>query len=194
MTTVYDFQSAANPGSAVIEKQGKMGLRRVLVLGSSGSGKTTFSNQLGKCLEIEIIHLDMFYWQPNWVEPANDHWEKILEDLLKRESWVMDGNYTRTLEWRLKFADSVVFLDIPRAVCLWRCFKRLGQYWGRVRPDLPEGCYEKMDWDFFLWIWNYPKRSRHRIMQILADQHTSQQIYILKSDREVQRFLESVGC
>ena len=105
----------------------------------------------------------------------------------------MDGNYTGSLELRLEFADTVVFLDIPRLVCLWRCFKRVGQHWGSVRSELPEGCYEKMDWEFFLWIvWQYPHYSRPKIMKILSEKTSNHRIYILKTDHQIQDFLAQV--
>ena len=164
-------------------------MRRILVLGSSGSGKTTFSNQLAQRINVPAIHLDSYPWQPDWAAHSAEDWHEILENLLLRDSWVMDGNYTHTLDRQVEFADTVVFLDLPRLVCLWRCIKRLWQHWGAVRPELPDGCYEKMDWEFFLWIWHYPRRSRPTILKKLAEKASNHKIFILKTNRQIQDFL-----
>lgn len=119
-------------------------MRRTLILGSSGSGKSTFARQLGQLLQVQVIHLDSFFWQPNWVATPEQEWQQKLQRLLRTDSWVMDGNYTDSLDLRLSFADTAVFLDLNRFICLARCFKRLLQNWGRNREELVAGCYEKM--------------------------------------------------
>ena len=99
-------------------------MKRVLVLGSSGSGKSTVAAALGAALGIEVIHLDSHYWQPNWTATPEREWRSRVRELIKRGSWVMDGNYPDLLEMRLERADTVVFLDYPRLMCLLRCVKR----------------------------------------------------------------------
>jgi adenylate kinase family enzyme len=89
-------------------------MRRVLVIGSGGSGKSTVAAQLGELLELEVNHLDKFYWNPGWVETAPDEWIKTVTELVNRDSWIIDGNYSGTLELRLRQCDTIVFLDLPR--------------------------------------------------------------------------------
>jgi adenylate kinase family enzyme len=86
----------------------------VLVIGPGGAGKSTVAKRLGRILSLEVIHLDKFYWKPGWIEAPKEEWDVPIERLLAGESWIMDGNYSRTLERRLKSADTVVFLDFAR--------------------------------------------------------------------------------
>ena len=94
------------------------------MIGSGGAGKSTVARHLGKLLNIEVFNLDALYWKPGWVKTPRGEWRKIIEELLKRDSWIIDGNYSNTLELRLKECDTVIFLDIGSAACLWRVVKR----------------------------------------------------------------------
>jgi adenylate kinase family enzyme len=165
---------------------------RILILGSSGAGKTTFARRLGSLLDVEVIHLDEHFWGPNWEPSTREAWDKKLSSQLEKKSWVMDGNYPKSLKRRLARATSAILLDIPRPVCLFRCGKRLVQNWGRSRDELAPGCVEKMDWDFFKWIWNYPHVVRPGIMTQLANLPLEKQVVILKSDFEIAIFLQKM--
>ena len=114
-----------------------------------------------------------------------------MSGLLEKEAWVMDGNYLGSLEWRLSFADTVILLEFNRFTCLSRCLKRLVQNWGQVRTELPEGCTEKMDWDFLKWIWNYPNNLRPEILKRLRQKASHHQVIVLHNDREIREFLDS---
>ena len=164
-------------------------MSKILILGSSGAGKSTFSKRLGKLLNIEVVHLDFYYWKPNWINTPRKEWKEKLKDLLKKDCWIMDGNYANSLDLRLKHADTVIFLDSNRFFCLWRCFKRFVKYRGHVRPDLAEGCYEKFDWEFFKWIWNYPVDIKPQIMKTLGSVSNNKTIIRLLYNREVNNFL-----
>src|SRR5580765_7184882 len=94
-------------------------MKRILVIGSGGAGKSTFAKRLGEILKIEVIHLDSLYWKPGWIEPPKPEWKKTIERLLTRDFWVMDGNYSGTLDVRFEACDTVIFLDIARMICLW---------------------------------------------------------------------------
>lgn len=163
-------------------------MKRVLVLGSSGSGKSTFARELGERLGIEAIHLDSYYWQPNWTSTPPEEWDKKLLNLLEKESWIMDGNYPASLPVRMQYADTVIFLDRGRVLSLLRCVGRLFEYRGESRPELAPGCNEKIDWDFLKWIWNYPRDVKPNIMAILEGQ-SRVKVIILNSDRQIFRFL-----
>ena len=144
-------------------------LERSLVIGCGGSGKSTFARSLAAVTGNPLIHLDREYWRPGWVEPATDEWETAVASLIAAERWVMDGNYSRTLNQRLERATAVFFLDMPRHYCLRRVLLRTYQYRGESRPDMTEGCPEKVDLEFLGWIWNYPRRSRAKVRALLDD-------------------------
>ena len=166
-------------------------MKRVLVLGSSGAGKSTFAKELGSALDIETIHLDSFYWKPNWTPTEPDEWAGTLNRLLARESWVMDGNYPDSLAFRLKYADTAIFLERSRIQSLVRCVGRYLKYRGQSRPELAPGCTEKIDLDFLRWIWNYPRDVKPRIAQALESQ-PNVDVVLLRGDSEARDYLSSL--
>jgi adenylate kinase family enzyme len=165
-------------------------MQKVLVIGSGGAGKSTFARRLGGLLGLPVIHLDACHWKPGWVETPKDEWLKTVEGLVERDSWVMDGNYSGTLSVRLAACDTVIFLDLPRAVCLWRVLKRVLMYRRASRPDMAEGCSEKFDVKFIGWVWGYPKRTRPKVFRLLEESaRQGTQVIRLRSRAEVREFL-----
>jgi Adenylate kinase and related kinases len=164
-------------------------MQKVLVIGSGGAGKSTLAKRLGELLEIEVLHLDKLYWQAGWVEMPKAEWRKTVEELLRRDEWIMDGNYSGTLDIRLEACDTVIFLDMARTLCLWRVLKRAIMYRNRSRPDMAEGCREQLPWEFILWIWNYPNRSRPKIIKMLESNLEGKKIIWLRSQSDVKKFL-----
>lgn len=166
-------------------------MRKVLVIGPGGAGKSTFASQLGKLLEIEVVHLDKFYWRTGWVEMPKPEWRQTVMQLLRRDAWIMDGNYSGTLDLRLQACDTVIFLDLTRTLCLWRVLKRAILYRNKTRPDMAEGCRERLTVEFMLWIWNYPKRSRAKIVNMLESKTEAKRIIWLRSPADVKKFLNA---
>jgi adenylate kinase family enzyme len=166
-------------------------MKKIIIVGSGGAGKSTFAKQLGDALKIEVIHLDRLYWKPNWITTPKDEWSKIVQLLLTRDSWVMDGNFGGTREMRMRASDTVIFLDIPRRICLYRILKRFVIYRGTNRPDMAEGCNERFDWEFIQWVWTYPKRARSRV-PAQFEQFTDKNFVVLRSTREIESFLQGL--
>src|SRR5688572_10638339 len=104
------------------------GMRRILVIGSGGAGKSTVAARLGQSLGLEVFHLDKFFWRPGWVESPREEWSETVTELISRDSWIIDGNYSGTLEMRIRRCDTIVFLDLPRLLCLWRIVQRNFRY------------------------------------------------------------------
>ncbi|MGF1655870.1 MAG: topology modulation protein [Verrucomicrobiales bacterium] len=147
---------------------------------------------MGEILNLPVYHLDRLYWKPNWVSTSSDEWESILGKILAEPEWIMDGNYGATMDLRLAACDTVVFLDLPRWLCVWRVMKRFLTYRCRCRPDMTEGCEEKLDLTFFLWIWRYRKDKRPQILAKLARLEKEKSVHILESRLMVRKFLESL--
>ncbi len=163
-------------------------MKRILVIGSCGAGKSTFARRLSAATNLKLIHLDKLYWKPNWVEPAKDEWRKTVEDALQGGEWIIDGNYGGTMEMRLEKCDTVIFLDFPRTVCTWRVIKRVFLYRRESRPDMAEGCSEKFNWEFVKWTWNYPTRSKPNVEERLKRFENEKTIIRLKSNKMVENF------
>lgn len=119
--------------------------KRIVILGSGGSGKTTLANYISKKTDLPIIYLDKEYWLPNWERPNIDDWSHKITNLVQNEEWIMDGNYIDTLDIRLSKADLVIMLDIKSSVCISSVFFRtlIGHF--IKRNDINEGCKDKFD-------------------------------------------------
>ncbi len=162
------------------------------MIGCGGAGKSTFARRLGQLLDIEVVHLDSLYWKPGWIETAKDEWAQTVAELTRRDAWIMDGNYSGTFDIRVRACDTLIFLDMPRRVCLWRIVKRLIVYRRRTRPDMAAGCPEKLDWEFVLWVWNYPRTRRPRVLQLMREHAAGKKMIRLRSPAEAERYLAAV--
>lgn len=135
-------------------------MRRVLVIGPCGAGKSTAARQLGDKSGLPVIHLDRIYWRAGWVEPPPEEFAARLDDALNGPAWIIDGNYGGSMELRMGHADTLVYLDFPIPLCLWRTVRRIWTYRGKSRPDVTEGCPERLDISFLWYIacWPWTKR------------------------------------
>lgn len=164
-------------------------MRRVLVIGCGGAGKSTFAARLAERTGLPLIHLDAHFWKPGWVQSEREEWTRRVERLLSEDRWIMDGNYGSTLDRRLAACDTVFFLDLPRVRCLWRVIQRRIRYRRRTRPDMAAGCPEQLDAEFIQWIWRYPARQRPTVLARLADLRPDQRAIVLRSPKAVSRYL-----
>lgn len=136
-----------------------------------------------------MLHLDTHYWRPGWVEPPKEEWVRDVGRLTAGDAWIMDGNYGGTLSLRLAACDTVVFLDMPRAVCLRRVLRRRWRSRNGNRPDMAPGCTERLTWDFLRWIWTYRRLRRPSILERLAAIKDDRTVVVLRSDRDMERWL-----
>ena len=175
--------------------EGTFSMKRILIIGSSGSGKSTLARQLGAKLELPVIHLDRHYWHPGWVGTPDEEWERTVSRLIRRKTWIMDGNYRSTLEMRLEAADSVVFLDLAPWICAVRAIKRRIEYRNRPRPDIAEGCKEPiLDpqlIQFVRHVLSYPDRAKPYVLNQLASIASEKHVVWLRSSRDVNNFLSA---
>jgi adenylate kinase family enzyme len=185
LTLEMGAATLAAPASAGAARS--LGWRRVLVLGSAGAGKTTFAVRLAAVLCLPVIHLDAEYWRPGWEHMPTDEWAERVDALAAQDTWVMDGNYGGTLERRLRRAQAAVFLDVARLTCMRRVIMRSWRFRGRPGPGLPPGCPERLEWQFLAWVWNYERRSRGRVISLLAA--SGLPVVHLTSAREADRWL-----
>lgn len=164
-------------------------MERILIIGCSGSGKSTLARALGKKLELPVVHLDQLWWREGWQNVSVDDFDAKLAAVLVRDRWIIDGNYSRTMEQRLERCDTVVYLDFSRWTCLWGMLQRVLGSYGKVRPDMSAGCPERFDWEFIRWIWNYNRENRARNYMWLAKARHARSI-VLHSRREARQFLQ----
>lgn len=160
-------------------------MKKIIIIGSPGSGKSTLARALGDILQIEVIHLDSLFWQTGWKKTSREEQIAIQGRLVQKETWIMDGSYHDTLGIRLSAADAVIFLDMPRFLCLWRVVKR--HYTERSRPDLPEQCRDKLDRPYIRKVLNFPERDRTSLLGQI--QETGKKLTVLHSRSEVLNYL-----
>jgi adenylate kinase family enzyme len=170
-------------------------MRRVLVVGCPGAGKSTFARRLGERLSLPVIHLDLHYWHPGWRPSESTQWREKCAALAAAPDWVMDGAYSSTYDIRMPRADTLLWLDYPRHTCLrrvlWRLFKHYGR---RNRPDLPEGCPERFDPAFVRFVWNFPKAHRPRIVAAIERHGGHLRVTRFVRDRKADAFLRAHGA
>ncbi|NLA87772.1 MAG: hypothetical protein GX847_10950 [Clostridiales bacterium] len=164
--------------------------KRILVLGCCGSGKSTFARRLGALTGIPVVHLDKLFWKPGWVQSAKEEFYDALQNALSEESWIIDGNYAGSLPLRLTYCDMAVYFDFPRAVCLWGVLRRVLSSRGRVRPDMGDGCPERLDREFIKYTWNFEKTQGAENRATVRA--SGKPVVWFLSRRDVRRFLEDV--
>lgn len=165
-------------------------MRKIAIIGSSGAGKTMLARELGEILQIEVIHLDRFFWRKNWTKKEADRTRKKQKRSIQKYAWIMDGSYHDTLELRLKAADTVIFLDMPRLLCVWRVITR--HFSRSPRPDLRPECHDRLNWAFIKKVWNFPRVDRPILLDKIQHRGTNQKVIRLHSRKEVANFLRKV--
>lgn len=166
-------------------------MERVLVIGSPGAGKSTFSRELVRRTGLPLRHLDQLYWRSGWIETDEEEWAARVARLIAEPRWIIDGNYSGSLKLRLGRADTVIDLDLPAWLCVARIVKRLLRSWGKVRPDMAEGCPERPNWEFLAYTATFPWKVRPRTDQKLRA--FGGRYIRLRSQAEIDRFLSEVS-
>lgn len=167
-------------------------MKRIMIVGGPGSGKSTLARQLGARFDLPVVHMDALYWQPGWVERPKAEVYDAVADFTQRAAWVVDGNYSDTLDLRAARAEMAVFLDLPRRLRMWRIARRTVRYFGQSRPDMAPGCPERVSREFFVYAWNYDTDGRAGMLRYLEAQ-PQMAIRHLRSRGDVARFLAQSG-
>jgi adenylate kinase family enzyme len=162
-------------------------VKKVIIIGSGGSGKSTAAIKLGEITGLPVIHLDSYFWKPDWIQVGKDEWLLKIKELCEQPRWIMDGNYRGTMDLRFNEADTIIFLYFPRLLCLWGIMKRRFS----KRPDTIEGCREKIDLEFFKWVWNFNMTHVPDIMEKLNN-IKDKNVYILRNRKQLNKLFESI--
>lgn len=169
-------------------------MKRIMVLGvSAGVGKSTFAKRLGEKLDIDVYHLDRFYWEPGWQEATLEDFSARQREVVEKDQWIIEGNYRPTYEIRAERADTIIYLELPLMICLFRVLKRWWTHRGSTRPDLGEGCSERMEAAFLKFIvTTYRKRKKNMQERLLSFQEIGREkrVIQLRSKKDIQKFLE----
>ncbi len=167
-------------------------MQRVMVIGCCGCGKTTLSRKLASKLDLPLVHLDVLYWRDNWQTVSQEEFDLLLSREVKKDKWVMDGNYHRTIPIRLKYCDTIIYMDYTRMVCLLGAIKRMLKGYGKSRSDMGGNCPERLDMEFLRFIWNFNKNNRKKYLNMLEDIDNKKNVIILHGRKECLRFLKNL--
>jgi adenylate kinase family enzyme len=160
-------------------------MKRIIVIGSPGSGKSTFSRKLSDKTGLALYHLDNIWHLPDRTTLTREAFDDKLLAILATESWIIDGNYSRTLEIRLKYCDTVFLLDYPVEVCLGGAYARLG----KEREDIPWSENE-LEEKFRKFIEDFPKTKLPGIYKLLEQYGDGKEIHVFHSREEAEQYLE----
>ena len=162
-------------------------MKKVIVIGCPGSGKSTFSKALHKITDIPLFHLDMIFWNADKTTVEKTVFLDRLLKIVQKDEWIIDGNYASTMELRMQACDTIIFLDYPLDVCLNGIKERKG----KTRSDLPWIEPDEDDAEFIEFIKNYNVESRPKVMKLL-DKYSHKDIFIFNNRDEVDEFLNQI--
>ena len=165
-------------------------MKKIIILGSPGAGKSTFSFALAERTGLPLYHLDKMFWREGWVNVSKAELDAQIKDVLRKDEWIIDGNYSRTIPMRLEKCDTVFYLDYPRLVCFFGVVRRVLGSLGKTRPDMAEGCPERFDLEFLKFVWNFRKKKRAGILALLEGANA--EIHIFRSRKEAKRYLDGM--
>lgn len=166
---------------------------KIAIIGYSGSGKSTLAKQLSTYYKIPVLFLDKVKFLPNWVDRGLDESRLMVQDFMKNDSWVIDGNYRDFLQrQRLEEATKIIFLDFPRYSCLYRAFKRYRKYKNKTREDLANGCFEKMDFEFVNWILREGRTKEIKSHYDEIKKEFADKMVILRNQKEIDLFVLNI--
>ena len=168
-------------------------MNKIIILGNSGSGKSTFAKQLAEIIKIDYIHLDKLVYLHSWDKPEHENMEKEVQEVLKRDSWIIDGNYLNYAKERFDLCDTIFFLDINRFVCLNSIIKRKKTYKGKQRESRNSNVDEKITLSFINWVFfGFYRTSRKKIRNIIKNS-SNKNIVVFKNRKQIKNYLKELG-
>ncbi len=164
-------------------------MKRVIVIGSPGAGKSVFSKALSNSTGLPLYHLDMLWHKPDKTNISRDEFDSRLSKIMRGDAWIIDGNYMRTIEMRLKKCDTVFLFDLPIEVCLEGVIARIG----KQRPDMP-WIETELDPEFECFIKDFPNIQLPKIHSLLEKYSDRVNVIIFKSRKDIDDYSEGNLC
>ncbi len=164
-------------------------MKRIIIIGNGGAGKSTLARQLGAALHIGVTHLDSVCWKPKWMPIPESEIKTVQEPIVAQEAWIIEGNFKQTRDVCLPAADTIIFMDFPLPLCLYRILKRHIQYAGKPRPELGEEYPEIITLNFIRRVLKYSIYTRAEVLKKIDQYAEGRKVIILRSPWQVKRFL-----
>lgn len=175
-------------------------MKKINVIGTTGSGKSTFANRLADKLGYTCIHMDQLFWKPDWVESSDEEFIPKVETVVSGETWVLDGNYSRTNHIKWTHSDTIIWLDYSYHRTLFQLLKRTvtravtkEELWpGTGNRESFKRAFMSKD-SIFIWFFQCYKRNKVKYEALDRSFRQSHISFIrLKSPKEADVFIESV--
>jgi adenylate kinase family enzyme len=169
-------------------------MKRIAVIGNAGGGKTTMCRKLSQLLQIQVHHIDMIQWKPNWERTPLEEFHEVHEKILAQESWIIDGfGPMDAISKRFSLADTLILVDYPLAIHYWWSMKRQIKDIFIPRDDLPENCpMLPKTWELIQIIWWVHKEIRPEFIKLASQYEAEKQLFHLRSPHEMKKFLEQM--
>lgn len=161
-------------------------MKKIIVIGCPGAGKSTFARALRAKTGIPLFYLDMIWHKADKTNISREEFDQRLGGIMTGESWIIDGNYQRTMEWRIKECDTVFLLDFPKEICLEGAEKRVG----KAREDMP-WVEETLDEDFKVFIETFHEKVLVKIYHLL-NLYKDKNIIVFKSREDINHYIENL--
>lgn len=162
-------------------------MKKIIVIGCPGAGKSVFSTKLSNIVKLPLFHLDMLYHNADGTHISKEELECKIKQIFKEDSWIIDGNYQRTLEMRLRECDTVFLLDFPTDVCIAGAESRVG----KKRDDMP-WVEERLDEGFKQVIQNFSTEKLPKIYEFLYKYKEDKKIIIFKTREEADNYIKNL--
>jgi adenylate kinase family enzyme len=168
-------------------------MERILVMGSSGSGKSTFVKRLSALTGLPTVSLDALFWKPGWRPSDAAEFEKRVTAAAHLPRWIMDGNFISggAGDLRRNLADAVIWFDLPRRTCMTGIMIRIATSYGQVRPEMAPGCPERIDVEFFRYVWTYRRLQRPKLLRYFEGLRPDQALIRFSNRAQADRYLTS---
>jgi adenylate kinase family enzyme len=162
-----------------------------MIVGQPGSGKSTLARALGERTGLPVVHVDKIHWQSGWVERSGAEKTRLCQEAEQQSHWIFEGGHSATWPSRVAQADMLIVLDRPVGLRLWRVLRRALLGWGRTRPDMAEGCPERLSSlpEFIRYIWTTRNSNRSKMGRLAAAAPEGCRVVHLRSDNDVEVFL-----
>ena len=160
-------------------------MKKVIVIGCCGSGKSTFARHLHACTGIPLFHLDQLNWNADKITVEKTVFLNRVKEVIQKDSWIINGNYGSSMEMRMQACDTVFFLDYPVDICIQGIYDRVG----KVRTDMP-WVEDEVDEDLIEFVKNYEKEDRPEVLNLLS-KYNGKDIHIFNTRKDAKAYLES---
>ncbi len=168
---------------------------KIAIIGYSGSGKSTLARKIAAAFNLPVCHLDRIQFLPNWEDRSAESFIEILGNFLDENSaWVIDGNYSKYhFDRRMAEADFILFCDFPVYLSLWRVIRRYFTHRGKTRPDMADGCPEKLDWEFLWWVLHQGRNHAKKAFFKAVCEDYSDKLFVARNQREMDEFFNKLN-